>query len=115
MHYLQLYVYKDRSVTLDLVRRAEQAGYKAIAVTVDTPLLGRREADIRNRFTLPSHLTMGNFEGRYGGNNRGDKRYVLCNAYMIIVLSIYSPPNPLHNIATCSPRALRTRATQAVV
>jgi isopentenyl diphosphate isomerase/L-lactate dehydrogenase-like FMN-dependent dehydrogenase len=44
---------------LDLVRRAEKAGYKALAVTVDTPVLGRREADIRNKFSLPSHLTMG--------------------------------------------------------
>lgn len=33
-----------------LVRRAENAGYKAIAVTVDAPRLGRREADVRNRF-----------------------------------------------------------------
>ena len=73
LYWIQLYVYKDRSVTLDLVRRAERAGYKAIAVTVDTPLLGRREADIRNRFTLPSHLTMGNFEGRYRGDGKGDK------------------------------------------
>ena len=43
------------------VRRAEAAGYKALAVTVDTPVLGRREADVRNRFKLPVHLTMGNF------------------------------------------------------
>ena len=52
---------KDRKVTLDLVRRAEKAGYKALAVTVDTPVLGRREADIRNKFQLPTHLTMGKF------------------------------------------------------
>jgi (S)-2-hydroxy-acid oxidase len=32
-----------------LVKRAEMAGYKAIALTVDTPRLGRREADIKNR------------------------------------------------------------------
>ncbi|MCW5806372.1 MAG: alpha-hydroxy-acid oxidizing protein [Deltaproteobacteria bacterium] len=38
----QLYVYKDREVTRDLVRRAETSGYSAIAVTVDTPVLGRR-------------------------------------------------------------------------
>ena len=50
---------QDRKVTLDLVRRAEKAGYKALAVTVDTPVLGRREADIRNKFSLPAHLTMG--------------------------------------------------------
>eukprot|EP00184_Porphyridium_aerugineum_P006955 CAMPEP_0184693674 /NCGR_PEP_ID=MMETSP0313-20130426/1843_1 /TAXON_ID=2792 /ORGANISM="Porphyridium aerugineum, Strain SAG 1380-2" /LENGTH=405 /DNA_ID=CAMNT_0027151813 /DNA_START=112 /DNA_END=1329 /DNA_ORIENTATION=+ len=59
--WFQLYVYKDRDVTLQLIRRAEKAGYLAIALTVDTPRLGRREADIKNNFSLPSHLTMGNF------------------------------------------------------
>lgn len=42
-------VYKDRNVVAQLVRRAERAGFKAIALTVDTPRLGRREADIKNR------------------------------------------------------------------
>jgi (S)-2-hydroxy-acid oxidase len=42
-------VYKDRHVVAQLVRRAERAGFKAIALTVDTPRLGRREADIKNR------------------------------------------------------------------
>ena len=39
-----------------LVRRAERAGFKAIALTVDTPRLGRREADIKNRFISLSRL-----------------------------------------------------------
>lgn len=54
--WLQLYIYKDRELTLSLVRRAEEAGYKGIFVTVDTPYLGRRWDDMRNRFKLPSHL-----------------------------------------------------------
>jgi (S)-2-hydroxy-acid oxidase len=71
LRWFQLYVYKDRSVALDLVRRAEKAGYKALAVTVDTPILGRREADLRNRFSLPSHLTMGNFKNVQGAVSSG--------------------------------------------
>eukprot|EP00252_Welwitschia_mirabilis_P010045 TRINITY_DN230_c0_g1_i1.p1 TRINITY_DN230_c0_g1~~TRINITY_DN230_c0_g1_i1.p1 ORF type:complete len:261 (-),score=39.05 TRINITY_DN230_c0_g1_i1:766-1548(-) len=63
IRFFQLYVYKNRNVVAQLVRRAERAGFKAIALTVDTPRLGRREADIRNRFTLPPHLTLKNFEG----------------------------------------------------
>jgi isopentenyl diphosphate isomerase/L-lactate dehydrogenase-like FMN-dependent dehydrogenase len=43
-------VYKNRTVVEQLVRRAEKAGFKAIALTVDTPRLGRREADIKNRY-----------------------------------------------------------------
>lgn len=58
-----LQVYKDRKVVEQLVRRAEKAGFKAIALTVDTPRLGRREADIKNRFVLPPGLTLKNFEG----------------------------------------------------
>ncbi|CAN0911479.1 Glycolate oxidase 3 [Linum grandiflorum] len=63
IRFFQLYVYKDRNVVTQLVKRAERAGFKAIALTVDTPRLGRREADIKNRFALPTNLTLKNFEG----------------------------------------------------
>lgn len=59
--FFQLYVYKDRDVTRRLVARAEAAGYKALAVTVDTPTFGRRYADVRNRFHLPPGITVANF------------------------------------------------------
>src|SRR5262245_10944297 len=42
--WFQLYVHKDRGFTEALVRRAAAAGYGAIVVTVDTPMLGRRLA-----------------------------------------------------------------------
>ena len=45
-------MYKDRNLVGQLVRRAERAGFKAIVLTVDTPLLGRREADIKNRLAI---------------------------------------------------------------
>lgn len=61
--WFQLYVYKDRGVTEALVRRAEAAGFQALAITVDTPLLGRREKDIRNAFHLPDGLSAANFFG----------------------------------------------------
>ena len=61
LRWFQLYVYRDREVTRSLVERAEQAGYKAIVVTVDTPVVGQRLADARNRFSLPPHLHLANF------------------------------------------------------
>ncbi|KAG7304517.1 hypothetical protein JYU34_011467 [Plutella xylostella] len=61
--WFQLYIYKDREVTKRLVQRAEKAGFKAIALTVDTPLFGIRRADVRNQFALPGHLKLANFEG----------------------------------------------------
>ncbi|MGH3521580.1 MAG: alpha-hydroxy acid oxidase, partial [Mycobacterium sp.] len=58
--WFQLYVYRDRQATEGLVRRAEAAGCKALVLTVDAPLLGRRERDVRNRFRLPPGLGVAN-------------------------------------------------------
>jgi isopentenyl diphosphate isomerase/L-lactate dehydrogenase-like FMN-dependent dehydrogenase len=63
--WFQLYVYRDREVTKDLVARAEASGCGALVLTVDTPRLGRRERDVRNTFTLPAHVQIRNLE-RYG-------------------------------------------------
>ncbi len=58
--WFQLYVYSDRGATEALVRRVERAGARAIVVTVDAPLLGRRERDVRNGFRLPVGLAVSN-------------------------------------------------------
>lgn len=58
--WFQLYIYKDRAVTAELVKRAEAAGVEAIVLTVDAPGLGTRERDMRNRFTLPDGLCVEN-------------------------------------------------------
>ena len=62
LRWFQLYIYKDRNIVLDLVRRAEKCGYQAIAVTVDTPILGQRLEDVRNKFALPSHFSLANYK-----------------------------------------------------
>lgn len=61
--WFQLYIYKDRSLTESMVRRAEKAGYKAIVLTIDAPYFGARRADARNKFKLPPHLGLLNFQG----------------------------------------------------
>lgn len=58
--WFQLYVHKDRDFTQRLVERARAFGYRAIVLTADTPLLGRRVADVRNEFALPPDMTMAN-------------------------------------------------------
>lgn len=58
--WFQLYIHRDRELTRSLVERAQAAGYAALVLTVDTPLLGRRLADERNGFALPPGLTMAN-------------------------------------------------------
>lgn len=58
--WFQLYVHKDRGLTRSLVERAASAGYEALVLTVDVPVLGRRERDLRNAFQLPPDLRLAN-------------------------------------------------------
>ncbi len=58
--WFQLYIYKDRDITRELVKRAEAAGAEAIVLTVDAPGLGTRERDARNSFRLPEGLAVEN-------------------------------------------------------
>jgi 4-hydroxymandelate oxidase len=58
--WFQLYVFKNRAVSAALVKRAEAAGCKAIVLTVDAPVLGRRERDLRNQFKMPDPITVRN-------------------------------------------------------
>ena len=58
--WFQLYVYRDRGVTLELLQRAAAAGCQAIVLTVDAPVGGQRERDVRNEFCLPEGIVMRN-------------------------------------------------------
>ena len=58
--WFQLYIYRDRGVTAELVQRAERAGCTALVLTVDAPLLGRRERDLLNGFHLPPEVDVPN-------------------------------------------------------
>ncbi|KAL5537442.1 hypothetical protein UlMin_045940 [Ulmus minor] len=60
VRFFQLYIFKRRDVSAQLVRRAERSGFKAIVLTVDNPRIGRREADIKNKMISPR---LKNFEG----------------------------------------------------
>ncbi|MDI1476689.1 alpha-hydroxy acid oxidase [Polyangium sp. y55x31] len=77
--WFQLYVHKDRELTRSLVERAEAAGYRAIVLTVDTPVLGRRLRDVRNGFGLPNGLVMANLvDAKVGAGASGSalQRYI---------------------------------------
>jgi (S)-mandelate dehydrogenase len=54
--WFQLYVFKDRSITEAMIERAAKAGYEALVLTVDVPVVGKRERDWRNGFTIPLRL-----------------------------------------------------------
>ena len=55
--WLQLYVFRDRGVSDELVRAAAAHGYEAIVVTVDLPVLGTRERDVRSQYAIPDAVT----------------------------------------------------------
>ena len=59
-HWFQLYVWRDRDLTRSLVERAHAAGYTALVLTVDVPVLGQRERDLRNGATIPPRVTLRN-------------------------------------------------------
>jgi 4-hydroxymandelate oxidase len=58
--WFQLYVYRDRGATKSLVERAESEGCEALVFTVDAPVIGRRERDVRNRLQIPDGLRVAN-------------------------------------------------------
>ncbi|MFI7542417.1 alpha-hydroxy acid oxidase [Actinoplanes sp. NPDC049599] len=59
--WLQTYIFRDRALTERLVRRAEEAGYRCVLVTLGCPVPGKRDRNITNRFVLPPGVTAANF------------------------------------------------------
>jgi L-lactate dehydrogenase (cytochrome)/glycolate oxidase len=55
--WFQLYMWKDRDRSMDLVGRAAEAGFDTLLVTVDVPVAGARLRDVRNGMTIPPTLT----------------------------------------------------------
>ena len=57
---LQLYVWRDRGILKDFIRRARESGYTALCLTVDLPMAGQRERDLNSGFTVPPQLRLSN-------------------------------------------------------
>jgi L-lactate dehydrogenase (cytochrome) len=60
-NWFQLYLMRDRDVSLEHVRQAKAAGYEAAMITVDTALSGAKWQDRRNGFSIPPALTLRTF------------------------------------------------------
>ena len=59
--WFQLYVWRDRGLAKELIERAKTAGYAALVLTVDVPVPGARERDLRNGLTIPPSLGLKTF------------------------------------------------------
>ena len=64
--WMQVFIYRDRGFTRELVERAAAANYDALVLTIDNQLLGSRERDIRNGFSIPPRLDLRNMMGMAG-------------------------------------------------
>lgn len=69
---MQMCIVRDRQVTKQLLTRAETAGYQALFLSVDVPVLGRRLGEMQNHFALPTNLQFPNIhvndhDGMKGG------------------------------------------------
>ena len=58
LKWMQVFIYKDRGFTRELATRAQETGYDALVLTIDNQLIGKRERDIVNGFTIPPRLDL---------------------------------------------------------
>jgi L-lactate dehydrogenase (cytochrome)/glycolate oxidase len=56
-NWFQLYLWRDRERSLELINRAAKAGFKGLILTVDAQVAGARLRDVRNGLTVPPSLT----------------------------------------------------------
>ena len=68
--WFQLYAQSDHGFTRDLVQRAEAGGYRALCLTVDTPISGARNRETRADVKLPPMPNLKGFKGVPNGGLR---------------------------------------------
>ncbi|MFI5052889.1 MAG: alpha-hydroxy acid oxidase [Acidimicrobiia bacterium] len=54
--WFQLYMFRDRGLVEEMIKRAAAANYEALVFTVDLTVHGRRERDVRRGFSLPPQI-----------------------------------------------------------
>ena len=54
--WFQLYVFRDRGLSRELIAQATEHGYEAVMITVDLPVLGIRERDVRAQYVIPEDI-----------------------------------------------------------
>lgn len=57
VRWMQVFIYRDRGFTRELAQRAHAAGCQALVLTIDNQLLGKRERDVANGFSIPPRFS----------------------------------------------------------
>ena len=60
---MQVFVFRDRGFTRELTERAQKAGYDALVLTIDNQVLGNRERDVSNGFSIPPRFGLAGLAG----------------------------------------------------
>lgn len=68
--WFQLYIQPDMSVNLELIKKAEKLGYKALVITIDAPISGIRNVEQRFGFSLPNDVSAVNINNPFQSNNQ---------------------------------------------
>jgi len=58
LKWMQVFIYKDRGFTRELATRAQESGYDGLILTIDNQLIGKRERDLVNGFTIPPRFDL---------------------------------------------------------
>jgi len=106
-HFFQLYVLGDRSWIIEILGRAEEAGFAGVCVTVDTPVIGRRDRSLEDGFTWslppegPPNLRGHGFDYAYRARFSWPDLQWLCGqtALPVIVKGVMTPADALQAIA----------------
>ncbi len=85
--WMQVFIYRDRAFTRELTQRARDAGYQALVLTIDNQLLGKRERDFANGFSIPPRFSMRQWaamasKGRWAWSMRNELRTLTFGNYV---------------------------------
>jgi (S)-2-hydroxy-acid oxidase len=75
--FFQLYIFKNREHTKQLLQRVGKAGYEAVMLTVDTAYVGRRISEIRNRPNMPGYLRVISFGSQVVEESRAKEDFTI--------------------------------------
>jgi len=101
LRWMQVFIYRDRGFTRELTQRARDAGCQALVLTVDNQLLGKRERDLANGFTIPPR-----FSGRQWLAMAAKWRWALAMRHELPTLTFgnYVRPGSSESLATLAGR-----------
>ncbi|MDP9145226.1 MAG: alpha-hydroxy-acid oxidizing protein [Actinomycetota bacterium] len=106
-HLFQLYVLGDRSWISEILARVEEAGFGALCVTVDTPVIGRRDRSLEDGFTWsvppegPPSLSRHGFDYSYRAKFTWPDLEWLCQQtdLPVIIKGVMTPADALQALA----------------